>query len=96
MLSDATQMENITNCEWDVQGLINQIRVVDFDGKPDNPLTSLGRFTGIISQEVVETLPQVVRGNPPSVQINLDMLVPYLWRAVQRMDARIKELEAAQ
>ena len=75
--------------------IINQLRAVEFDWKPDNPFGYLKHHDyGLIAQEVEKVLPKVVgemKGGYKGIQY--DKFIPFLIKAVQEQQDQIEELK---
>ena len=85
-LSDEKVKDNVVSIE-NATDTINKLRGVSFTWK-DNGNTSYG----VIAQELEQVLPALVSGEDIKT-VNYDGLIAFLLKAVQEMDARIKELE---
>lgn len=92
-LSDATLKQNIIDTPHNGIDQIMQLRVVDYEWKPDvfPTGTDLGYRTGFLAQEVLPVVPEAVREINGYYLLHKEELVPLIVKAIQnnkqRMDA---------
>ena len=103
--SDARLKENITDSTVNALDKIKELRVVDFDWvdpsdtSPNNK-NARGRWTGMLAQETVETVPWII--NAPRTEdgeidhassntwfVDYQHLVPMLVKAIQQLEAKL-------
>ncbi len=88
--SDAALKTDVTPLSAATNKLL-QIQGVTFNWKDD------GRADiGVIAQDVQKVYPQLVRNDKEYLRVDYEKLVAPLIESVREMDARIKQLEAAQ
>jgi hypothetical protein len=96
-VSDIRLKDNIEPSKIDALKLIGQMDVVDFDWKEGMKERNRGRATGLIAQDVIKYLPQVViKPDDPEDMwaVEYQHIVPYLIKAVQTQQKEIDDLKA--
>jgi len=76
--------------------LVKKMQVKDFDWKKGNKWRERGCATGLIAQEVIKYLPQVVNKpeDPKNAwAVEYQHIVPYLIKAVQEQQVEIEVLK---
>lgn len=101
--SDARLKDNVRSTTGGL-AKVKELRVVDFEWKPDCVLADGGKtHTGFIAQEVAgiiadaaqENIGKAADGSPVSTwSVNADKIVPHLVKAVQDLAAKVEALEA--
>lgn len=99
LVSDARVKENIVDSQSTLQ-LINKVRVVDFDYKEGSGYEDGKRHKGVIAQEELNNISEVVGhvGDPSNpdtlMEVKYEKYVPYLIKAVQELSAKVEALTA--
>lgn len=114
-LSDIRLKENIEDTKRDCLGIVNAVRVVDFDWndkvEENDTRKQRGRYTGAIAQEMIKVAPWAIHhqggkdcpkctqgkecADHLEWQVEYEVLVPTLIKAIQELTARVKQLEKA-
>lgn len=94
-VSDRRYKQNIVPTARDCLGLLNALRVVDFQWDPTTPLDDGGLVhTGFIAQEVEKVYPRATSQTGDTKMLRQDALIPLLVKSVQELTARVRALEA--
>jgi hypothetical protein len=89
-LSDRRSKTNIEDTKVDALGIVEGLRVVDFNRKtdPEGP-----KIHGFIAQEAREVFPEMVTPlNEEMLGVSREALIPILTKAIQEQQAQIVEL----
>lgn len=90
-VSDGRFKENVQDTSVDALALVNQLRYVEFDWKPDF-LVQGHVPIGLVAQEVEAVAPNLV--NPgDTLSLNTNDLLHTLGRAIQQLSAQVEELK---
>lgn len=90
-VSDGRFKENVQDTTVDALALVNQLRYVEFDWKPDF-LVQGHVPVGLVAQEVEAVAPNLV--NPgDTLSLNTNDLLHTLGRAIQQLSAQVEELK---
>ena len=91
--SDKRLKENITPATINALDIINKLDMVEFDFIKDKKHEEVG----LIAQEVEKVIPQVISRNPENeddyLHIDYTVFVPYLIKAIQELNQKVKRLE---
>lgn len=90
--SDYRVKENVVAIDESAAELIDYLRVVEFNFKE----TPNDKQVGFIAHELQAVIPEIVTGEKDGEQlqtINMTKIVPYLVKALQETNAKVKELE---
>jgi hypothetical protein len=85
--------DNITDLGYGLETLL-KLRAVEFDWL-DQKTHGDRHQLGFIAQEVVNVIPDIVRGDESSKTLGLEsiQIIPVLVKAVQELTARVAQLE---
>lgn len=92
--SDRRMKEAIVDTACSGLGVVDSLRVVDYQWKPISPSYDGGvTHTGFIAQEVEQVIPDAVEDAMGSLFLHKHELIPFLVKAVQELHAEVKNLK---
>lgn len=92
--SDRRMKEAIANTARHGLGVVDALRVVDYQWRPISPSYDGGvTHTGFIAQEVAQVVPDAVEDAMGALFLHKQELIPYLVKAVQELHAEVQSLK---
>jgi hypothetical protein len=94
--SDSNLKINIKPFDFDCIDLINKIKPVEFTWKDIKQVPENKKNTtdfGFIAQEIEELLPNIVKETTEYKIIKYEKIIPYLVKAIQELDIKLKKIE---